>query len=245
MRRTQRKTERTALRRTPRSPRLVLEGVDAARDGERLRDVNLAVHAGETVIVYGSGSALLVDVALGRASRSRGIILCNEDILPGSGLDGRQPQNTAVVDANIRIPAAATGTEALAVSLFLSGLDRSTAKARARHAVEDAGLGALASRPLDTLVLDDLHLLDLVRAVAVRPDLLVVRDPWPRQNPSVKPAFLSLLGRAVAEGFAVLLATVDVHLDRIIADIGETPARVLLLRNGRVADNTAAHHRSA
>lgn len=98
----------------------------------------------------------------------------------------------------------------------------------------EAGLEpALLDRRPSTLSQGQLARAALVRAVALRPDLLVLDEPTAALDASRQAGVLLLLDRLRRRGTAVLIVTHDLHVARLLAD------EVMVMAAGRVVEQAA------
>jgi branched-chain amino acid transport system ATP-binding protein len=93
------------------------------------------------------------------------------------------------------------------------GGDRSINPDRlADEIVERVGLSAVADARVDQLPTGQARLVELGRALATRPKVLLLDEPASGQTDQETDAFATLLGELAAEGMAVVLVEHDVHL---------------------------------
>lgn len=119
-------------------------------------------------------------------------------------------------------------------ALAVAGHGRA-ARAQRRDALLDlAGLSHLADRPARALSGGEAQRLALARALAARPDLLLLDEPSASLDPAATAAIEALVGRVAAEGATVLMATHDRGQARRLAD------RVVFLTAGRVVEDAPA-----
>ncbi|MBL7491833.1 ABC transporter ATP-binding protein [Frankia sp. AgB1.9] len=81
-----------------------------------------------------------------------------------------------------------------------------------RALLDRVGLGAVADRRADTLPTGQGRRLELARALAVRPRVLLLDEPASGQDEAETAAFGDLLGELAAEGLAILLVEHDMTL---------------------------------
>ena len=90
--------------------------------------------------------------------------------------------------------------------------DRSDAAGNARAVLALVGLSQLADRPADTLPTGQARLLELARALATRPRLLLLDEPSSGLSDTESEELGDLLGRLAAAGMGVLLVEHDMGL---------------------------------
>ncbi len=228
----------------PGGRRLHLVDVSATARGESVVDVCLAAHAGALTIVYGAGSRVLVDLCVGNAPAARGVVYVQDVPVVEGGPSGDALRAMAWTGRDVRL-LGVTGRDAVALHLHLLGLGGDAALARADDLLAELDDGGLAQRDLDDQADDARWLLDLYRALAGEPRLLLVDDPWPAHSTSVLRArYLAGVVRAARSGAAVLVATSDpVAPGELHALARGIDTQVFLLRHGRLQDDTARYRR--
>ena len=117
------------------------------------------------------------------------------------------------------------------------------AHARAEDAIEEAaraaldrvGAAALADRPAGALAYGERRLVEIARALAAGPRLLLLDEPAAGMNAGEKAALSTLLRRLHGEGLAMVLVEHDVRL------VAALCPRVVVMHRGEVlADGPAA-----
>ena len=107
--------------------------------------------------------------------------------------------------------------------------------ATVRRALRLTGLEPLGSCQADELTIGQLRLMELARAIAARPTLLLADEPLAGLNPAESEAVLDTLRGLVAEGVSVLLVEHDVGAVMKVSD------HILVLDAGRlIAEGTPA-----
>jgi len=91
-----------------------------------------------------------------------------------------------------------------------------------------AGLEDVAERPAAELTIGQLRRMEVARAIAARPDLLLADEPLAGLNPTESDEVLASLRGLVAEGMTVLLVEHDMPAVMKVSD------RVLVLDAGRL-----------
>ncbi|MFO1080366.1 MAG: ABC transporter ATP-binding protein [Reyranellaceae bacterium] len=108
-------------------------------------------------------------------------------------------------------------------------------EATIRQALQLTGLASLAHRLAHELTIGQLRLMELARAIAARPALLLADEPLAGLNPAEGEAVLETLRSLVGSGLTVLLVEHDVAAVMKVSD------RILVLDAGRlIADGTPA-----
>jgi putative ABC transport system ATP-binding protein len=103
------------------------------------------------------------------------------------------------------------------------------AGARARAALEEVGLGALADRRARLLSGGEMQRVAIARALALRPTLLVADEPTGNLDHAATEAVMACLRRGHAEGLTILLVT---HNERLLP----YATRHVVCREGRIVE---------
>ncbi len=136
---------------------------------------------------------------------------------------------------------AALGTYArtqssMASSMFgLSGGEEAAALAEAYRALERVGLAQIAHQKADGLAIGQLRLLEIARALASGPEVLLLDEPAAGLRAGEKRQFADLIRKLVNEGVTVLLVDHDMDLVMGLVD------RVVVMHYGeKLAEGTPA-----
>lgn len=218
------------------APIVAAQNLVVAFGGVRALDgVNLTVHEGEAVAVVGPNGAgkstLLSALSGARKPTSGSLVVAGQDMTSrtqgyrmaraGVGLAHQVPKPFAKLTVHQNIEAAAQ---------VLPGRERRPAAA---EAMQFAGLQDMSARPAGTLGLLDLKRLELARALALKPSLLLLDEVAAGLNGSDLDELISLLQRARA--FIPTLILVE-HVQDVVHEIAE---RALVLEWGRlIAEGT-------
>jgi iron complex transport system ATP-binding protein len=222
-------------------PLLAIRGVTLLRgDVPALRRFSWTVQSGEHWAVLGpngSGKSSLVQMlqgwlwpqagnltVLGRRFGSDDVAELRRRVAwVGSEAEPEFPGRQTVADI---VLSGAVGTHGLQ-------FERPSARQRAaaKRALAELGLTALSRRPFQRLSQGQRRLAVIARAVAMRPDLLLLDEASAGLDPVARAGFLCRVGRLIrrgAEGPAVVYSTH--HLEEVLPGF----THVLLLRRGRV-----------
>jgi ABC-type sugar transport system ATPase subunit len=198
---------------------LELDGVCAQAGSFQLKDISLSVAEGESHVLLGpsgAGKSTLLEVIIGLRPPTRGRV----------EFSGRDLAN---------VPAEKRGMGYLPqrLDLFphLSVRENIVYGPRSRHLpaaeyqpvvdalVEATGIGPLLDRRPDTLSGGERQRLALVRALAARPPLLLLDEPFSALNESLRHELWRLLKTLQADyGFAILMITHDLSEGFFIGD---------------------------
>ena len=132
-------------------------------------------------------------------------------------------------------------TSALGDLLHLPSVGRQNRETRraASAALERVGLGDLADRPAASLAYGCLKRLEIARALATEPRVLLLDEPAAGCNPIEKQELEQIIRQIAGDGVTVVLVEHDMRLVMNISD------RIHVLANGRtLAEGTAAQVRS-
>jgi ABC-type sulfate/molybdate transport systems ATPase subunit len=208
-----------------RDPLLRTAGLAVAR-GRRtvLHDVDLRLHGGELVALLGpngAGKSTLLEALSGTLAPAAGSIERNGSV--AIALQSAEMARRSVL-AN------------LTAALAWWGVPRPQRAQRAREALEAIGAGHLARRPATALSGGERRRVHLARVLAVRPDVLLLDEPFAGLDPEVRAALLQDAERALRSPERATLVVVH---DR--AEAWALADRLLILIDGRiVADGPPA-----
>jgi len=214
-----------------------------------LSDVSLSVAPNEIVGLIGpngAGKTTLFNCVTGLLRPEHGAIAFGRDRKePLTGLNPHQVMQYGVARTfqNIRLFATMTVLEHVLVGVYirthtgLLGAVLHTAEARReeRWAVDRAmgilqhlGLAARSDQVASSLPFGLQRRLELARALASEPELLLLDEPAAGLNPTEKQALLALIGRLRSQGLTVLLIDHDMRFVMPVSD------RVVVLDDGEV-----------
>jgi branched-chain amino acid transport system permease protein len=213
------------------APLLELTGVTKHFGGVRaLDDVDLLVRAGTIhglIGPNGSGKSTLVNVVAGFYRASRGRIDFGGDDVSRLRAHARSRRGLARTFQNLQIwpdmtvrdhvlvgmhPAIARGWWACLTGLR-GGAERD-AQRRAGALLELVGLREVASRPARTLAFADQRRLEIARALAGRPALILLDEPAAGMNPAEIDELAGILRRLAAGGVTIVL--IEHHVDFVM-----------------------------
>ncbi|TIH38639.1 ATP-binding cassette domain-containing protein [Subtercola vilae] len=196
-----------------------------------LTDVSVEIRPGEVHAILGengAGKSTLMNIASGSTPPSAGSILMN-----GESYDSLTPTlagtlGVAIVHQHPAVLGDMTVEENLRVALPDSVFADGSNDEVARALLNGVGLDAHLKDRVETLTLAQKHLLEIAKAFARHPRLLILDEPT---APLGREAVDLLFGRvreAVAAGTSV------VYITHRLAEVRELADRVTVLRDGRV-----------
>ena len=212
-------------------PRLRLRGITKHYGGvAALTDVALTVRPGEVHALLGengAGKSTLINVASGTTAPDAGTIEVD-----GTAIDHLTPalaveMGIAVVHQHPAVLPDMTVAENIRVAVPDRFLSSAQGRAAAMRAMLDrVGFSAHLRDRVDSLSVAQKHLLELAKALAVEPELLILDEPTaPLGGDAVAMLFDQVRG-AAASGTAV------VYITHRLAEVREIAARVSVLRDG-------------
>jgi ABC-type branched-subunit amino acid transport system ATPase component len=199
-------------------------------------DVSFGVQGGTVTSVIGpngAGKSTLFNLITGYLEPNRGQVLYQGERITGIGthrIAGRgiarafqiaRPFRDLTVADNIRVGAlfGKTGPRDVAATI--------------RHALTLTGLADLAGRPASALTVGQLRHLEIARAIATRPGLLLADEPCAGLNPTETATMIDLLRHVRDQGVTVLLVEHD------MPSVMEVSDRIVVLDAGRrIAEGT-------
>jgi len=232
--------------RTGSSALLVAEGVTMRFGGlVALKDLALDVREGEIHALIGpngSGKSTFINVASGIYTPTSGrIAFANESIV------GRKPWLIAGLGLartfqNLRLFQSLSVIENVLVGCRTSdaagwfGVLASTAKAKsegielqrmAEEALNFVGLAQFRDRPIRTLPHEQQRIVEVARAIAMRPRLIMLDEPAAGMNPAEVDRLIERIRRLRDAGMTILLVEHNMPLVMKVAD------RITVLNHGR------------
>ena len=192
--------------------------LDGAREILVLNDVSMEVGTGELVGIYGkrrSGKSTLLNVAAGlEMSDSGTVIFAGQEvsIFPSGELARlRRRHGIALVGGDWRpVGVSQLVLEHVALPLTSDGLTLIEAEAVARPVLNRFGIASRAHESTNRLSVSERIRVELARAVAREPRLLLVDEPAVLSGPSESRELYALLrSLAVESGITVVIASED------------------------------------
>ena len=197
-------------------------------------DVDLAVAPGTVFGLIGpngAGKTTLINLVSGHFRADRGTVRLDGADLAHLRPDQVARRGLARTFQAIRLFKGLTVMENALLGAFVRGSSR----ARARAALDRLGLASRADALAGELAYGDQRRLEIARALAAEPKLLVLDEPAAGMNPTESAALRELLRALAAEGLTIILIEHDVRL------VMGASTRVAVLNFGRkIAEGTPA-----
>jgi branched-chain amino acid transport system ATP-binding protein len=238
---------------SPADALLTVQGLTKQFQGLRAVDgVDLAVAPGTIhglIGPNGAGKTTLFNMISGMLAPTAGSVVFAGESLDGLSTYRRTARGVARTFQNIRMFADGTTTENVLTGMHsrlgatlpailgrLPGFRREERSARdeAQRLLDVVGLGAAAERRAGDLPYGDQRRLEIARALASRPKLVLLDEPAAGMNPAETQSLVPLLRRLVAErGLTLLLVEHDMRMVMSLCD------RISVVNFGRlIAEGT-------
>jgi branched-chain amino acid transport system ATP-binding protein len=203
-----------------------------------VKDVSFDVRPGEILALIGpngAGKTTCFNLIAGALRPTSG-----EVEFRGMRISGRAPEEVARLGLirTFQIVRPMRGMSVLEnamVGAFATTADVKEAQNIAAAALHRVGLHPKASMPADSLTLPDRKMLELARAIAARPQLLLLDEVMAGLRPSEGDQIVGLIKELNAGGMTVLLIE---HVMRVVMALAQ---RVVVLHHGeKIAEGTPA-----
>ena len=214
-------------------------------------DITMDVKAGEVHALIGpngAGKSTFFNMISGVDDPSSGEVL-----LAGKPMQGQPSRNFAALGMgrtfqhvrllgqrnvldNVALGAHRRGRSGwLACMLRLDRAEEAALMLEARRQLERCGLGALADQPAASLPLGQQRIIEIARALAGQPNVLLLDEPAAGLRHLEKRALATLLGQLRAEGLGILVVEHDMEFVMKLAD------RITVLEFGMVIAEGTPH----
>lgn len=203
--------------------RLEVRALAVGRGGRRLLEgLSFTLAAGERVALVGPSG-------VGKTTALRAIALLDDPLAGELRLDGRTPAELGVPRWRRRVTLLAqrawffggTVAEELARPFAYRAAERPFDADEARQRLAALGLAGAWDRPVDELSEGERQRVALVRALSVRPDVLLLDEPTSALDPDATAAAEALLGRR--EDLSLVLVS---HREAQRARLGARPVEL-------------------
>jgi branched-chain amino acid transport system ATP-binding protein len=216
---------------------LELRGVEKRFGGlQAVAGVNLAIEAGGIVGLIGrngAGKTTVFNLVAGRYFPTAGSVLFDGRDITREPAERRA---LAGIARTFQIPEPLSSMDVLSnvmVGAFAHAATRREAEAEAREVLERAGLAAKAQQRASELTVPDLRRLEVARALATRPRLLLLDEAMAGLRPAEVDDAMALV-RAVRESGVTVIV-----VEHVMYAVMNLCDRVVVMDQGRViADGT-------
>ena len=208
-----------------------------------LREVDLSAAAGRVTGLIGpngAGKTTLFNVITGLQQPTRGKVVIDGLDVTSMKPHVRARQRVARTFQRLEVFGALTARENILVGAEIRNKwdsEKEDPHQVAEEILERVGLTEVADRPVDAMPTGTARLVELGRALAIRPKLLLLDEPGSGLDPDETFALGELLTELAGDGMAILLVEHDVELvmricaELYVLDFGEviahgTPAQV-------------------
>ena len=197
-----------------------------------LTDVSLTISPGEVHALLGengAGKSTLMGVATGSVLPDAGSIEIRGEIVDSLTPGVATTMGVAIVHQHPAVMPDMTVAENIRVAVpseFLGG--NKAAEATMRQVLDDVGSSAHLEDRVDSLSVAQRHLLELAKAMLVKPAILILDEPTAPLGPESVDRLFAWVKRAADRGTAV------VYITHRLAEVRELAHRVTVLRDGRV-----------
>ncbi|HET7900257.1 MAG TPA: ATP-binding cassette domain-containing protein [Candidatus Nanopelagicales bacterium] len=212
---------------------MILTGISKNYDGvAALSDVSLDIRPGEVHALLGengAGKSTLMGVASGSTEPDTGTI-----VIQGQPVDRLTPRmaaslGIAMVHQHPAVLPDMTVAENIRVAVPAPYLGDGDERLRTMRAMlDDVGSSAHLDDRVGALSVAQRHLLELAKALVVKPSLLILDEPTAPLGPESVNLLFERVRRAAASGTAV------VYITHRLAEVRELAQRVTVLRDGKV-----------
>jgi branched-chain amino acid transport system ATP-binding protein len=209
-----------------------------------LENVSVSVEAGRITGLIGpngAGKTTLFDVVTGMRKPNRGTVMLDGQDLKGISPYRRSRLGLGRTFQRLELFGTLTVRENIKVAASI-GRRRGFSRARRGHAetvdalsqrlIESVNLSSVADQRADTVSTGMGRLVELARALAVAPSVLLLDEPASGQNTEETEAFASVLRQLAEDGLAILLVEHDMELVMGVCDLVYVLVQGTILRMG-------------
>jgi len=198
-----------------------------------VEEVSVAFPAGRIHAVVGqngAGKTTFARAVMGLVRPAAGTVLLGDRLLPPGDVVAARAAGVDMVHQSFALPPSFTVAEALELFVPAPGpvYRRGTMEERWAAVLRDAGIEAHPRTRIRDLPIETLQALEIVRALAGRPSLLILDEPTAVLPPPAIDRLFSRLAAIRATGVTILIV---LHKVREVLDLADT---VSVLRHGRL-----------
>jgi tungstate transport system ATP-binding protein len=210
-------------------PLLQVEALGYEKSGRRLLDgVTFALDGRSRTIVLGANGA-------GKSVLLRllhGLLLPSSGRIAWADSSSGQLRQTMLFQRPVLLRRSALAN--ICYALKVAGMPVDERKPRALDALQQAGLGSLASRPARVLSGGEQQRLALARARALDPDVLLLDEPTANLDPAATREVEAAIGSMYEDGKKIVMTTHNLGQARRLAD------DIVFMHAGKVTELTPA-----
>ena len=212
---------------------MVLSEISKHYDGvAALTGVSLDIRPGEVHALLGengAGKSTLMGIASGTTAPDAGTITMNGELLDGLSPATATQQGIAMVHQHPAVLPDMTVAENIRVSVPASVLgSRGEQTATMRRMLDDVASTAHLEDRVGSLTVAQKHLLELAKALVLKPRLLILDEPTAPLGRDAVDLLFARVRKAADEGTAV------VYITHRLAEVRVLATRVTVLRDGKV-----------
>ena len=220
---------------TPAPPIIRLANITKLFSGvSALSDVSVDIHSGEVHAILGengAGKSTLINIIAGVLQPDLGVIN-----VAGAVINPMTPEKSAALGVSISYQHPAVLDDlsvlenlrvALPARVFANGKPAEIARA----ILNDVGLHVALNARADSLTVAQKHLLEIAKALATRPPILILDEPTAALDQDATKMLFARIRNVVAAGTAVI------YITHRLAELRQIAHRVTVLRDGSVEGN--------
>jgi ribose transport system ATP-binding protein len=219
---------------------MVLFGISKHYDGvAALTDVSLDIRPGEVHALLGengAGKSTLMGIASGTITPDAGTITVRGDMVDGLSPAVATEQGIAIVHQHPAVLPDLTVAENLRVAVPARFLGSGDQREAMRQMLADVGCTAHLEDRVGSLTVAQTHLLELAKALVVKPSLLILDEPTAPLGQEAVELLFDRVRRTAATGTAVI------YITHRLAEVRVLASRVTVLRDGRVRGTVAVEN---
>lgn len=214
------------------APKIRLSGITKVFSGvTALSDVSVDIHPGEVHAILGengAGKSTLMNIISGVLTPEMGTVEFD-----GVTVSPITPEKAAALGVSISYQHPAvlddlSVLENLRVALPARVFEGADPETVARGMLDDVGLDVPLSLRADALTVAQKHLLEIAKALATRPPVLILDEPTAALDQDATEMLFDRIRAVVAKGTAVI------YITHRLAELRQIAHRVTVLRDGRV-----------
>jgi branched-chain amino acid transport system ATP-binding protein len=195
---------------------LQVDSISVTFGGVRaLDEVSLSVEANRVTGLIGpngAGKTTLFNVVTGLQRPRAGRVLLGGVDVTGKGPKARARMGLGRTFQRLEVFGSLSAVDNVLVAVESSGVRGRAARARADELLAEVGLAGSAATQADVLPTGMARLLELARALACGPRVLLLDEPFSGLNSAEGQRLAELVGRLAGQGLAILLVEHDMEM---------------------------------